>query len=243
MERLGYYRTIDVLTLNINEELSFSDKLHDILKWENGKRNWLLNINKRLGFLEKQVTKLASDYVLGNVEKTTFGPLHYIYVTGSGNVNHLMEQTEQHIVKLEQFLAEQGINTTGKPFTIYNSSSLSGDVIFSTALPIDRLIEINVGNPIRYGFKELTEVYSLKVRGNPRNIGLLWKNFEQTKELTLATMSSNKYLLHNSSAYFDDIKDKEQQLIWEIEMKKEKIQLDTIKNVTKIEKDSLFQSL
>jgi len=56
-------------------------------------------------------------------------------------------------------------------------------------------------------------------------------------------MSENRYLIHNSATYFDDIRDKEQQLIWEIEVKKKEMQLDTIKNVTKIVKDSLSQSL
>lgn len=240
---LGNYRTVDALNLEVKEELSFSDKLYELLQWKNGKRSWLLNLEHRLPFLQQQVAKQASDYTVGAVEKTTFGPHHYIYMTGSGNINHLYDQTQQHIIKLEQFLAEQQLRATGKPFTIYNNDLANGDVIFSTALPISNAIQISATNPIRYGFIVSAEVYGVTVKGNPKDLGVLWKNFEQTKELTLTSMSTNRYLLYKTPTKLDNLVDKQQQLLWEIQTEKKEIPIDTVQNVTRIAKDSLLQSL
>ena len=234
---LGNYRTVEKMTLELKEELSFSDKLYELLNWKNGKRTWLLNLENRLGFLEQQVSEKSSEYVIGKVNKSTFGPIHYIYVSGSGNVNHLMDQTQEHIMKLEQFLAEQQKQSVGKPFTIYNNDLTNGDVIFSTALPISDSIPIKVGSQIRYGFIDGSEVYSLKVKGNPENIASIWKNFKQSKELTLTEMSDQKYLLHNTFANYTDYKSKEQELLWKILTKKE---VDTLSRLTEVVKDSLF---
>lgn len=240
---LGNYRTVDGLRLELKEELSFSDKLHELLQWENGKRSWLLNLENRLTFLQQQVAKQATDYIVGEVEKTSFGPYHYIYMTGSGNINHLNEQTQQHIIKLEQFLAEQRLRATDKPFTIYNNELTNGDVIFSTALPVKDSIVISATNPIRYGFKASAEVFGVTVKGNPQDVGALWKNFEQTRELTLTTMSKNKYLRYLSPTNVDAVVNKQQQLLWEIQTKKKTLVLDTVNNVTRVAKDSLYQSL
>lgn len=241
--KLGNYRTVDILSLEVNEELSFSDKLHELLKWKNGKRLWLLNLEHRLPFLQQQIAKQASDYTLGAVEKTTFGPHHYIYMTGSGNINHLNDQTQEHIIKLEQFLAEKQLKAVAKPFTIYNNDLANGDVIFSTALPINDSIEISVANPIRYGFMASAEVFGVTVKGNPKDIAVLWKNFGQTKELTLTTMSTNKYLLYKTPDNIDNVVENQQQLLWEIQTEKKEVVTDTLQNVTKVAKDSLFQSL
>ena len=241
--KLGNYRTVDALSLEVKEELSFSDKLYELLHWENGKRAWLLNLEHRLPFLQQQIAKQASDYTVGAVEKTTFGPIHYVYLTGSGNINHLNEQTQQHIIKLEQFLAEKRLRTTDRPFTIYNNELANGDVIFSTALPIRDSIQISATNPIRYGFMTSAEVYAVTVKGNPKDLGVLWKNFEQTKELTLTPMSTNKYLLYKTPNNKGSVVDKQQQLLWEIKSEKKEIAIDTIQNITKVAKDSLFQSL
>ncbi len=241
--KLGDYRTVDNLNLELKEELSFSDKLYELLKWENGKRNWLLNLEHRLPFLQQQISKQASDYTVGGVERTTFGPHHYLYMTGSGNINHLYDQTQQHIIKLEQFLAEKRIQAAGKPFTIYNNELANGDVIFSTAYPIDQAIQINANNPIRYGFIASAEVFGVTVKGNPKDLGVLWKNFEQTKELTLTPMSTHKYLLYKTPNNLDNIVDKQQQLLWEIQTEKKEIVNDTVQNVTRVAKDSLFQSM
>ena len=240
---LGNYRTVDGLNLELKEELSFSDKLHELLKWENGKRSWLLNLENRLTFLQQQVTKKASDYTVGEVKRTSFGPYHYIYMTGSGNINHLNEQTQQHIIELEQFLAEQRLRAMDKPFTIYNSELANGDVIFSTALPISDSIQIPANNPIRYDFKASAEAYRVIVKGNPQDMGVLWKKFEQTKELTLSPMSTNKYLRYTTPTNGDSFLDKQQQLLWEIQTKKKEVVLDTLENVTTIAKDSLYKPL
>jgi len=240
---LGNYRSVDVLNLELKEELSFADKLYELLQWENGKRLWLLNLEHRLSFLQHQITKRASDYTVGNVEKLSFGPYHYVYLTGSGNINHLNNQTQQHIIKLEQFLAEQQLQAIDQPFTIYNNELSNGDVIFSTALPINSAIEIDPTNAIRYGFLASAEVYSVIVQGNPKDIGVLWKNFRQTKELTLTTMSANKYMMYKTPSNVNNLEEKRQQLLWEIEFKMKEKSLDTMQNVIKISKDSLYQSL
>lgn len=240
---LGNYRTVDELNLEVKEELSFSDKLYDLLQWENGKRSWLLNLEHRLPFLQQQIAKQASDYTVGEVEKTSFGPHHYIYMTGSGNINHLYDQTQQHIIKLEQFLAEQRIQAVGKPFTIYNNDLANGDVIFSTALPISDAITISATNAVRYGFIASAEVFSVIVKGNPKDLGVLWKNFEQTKELTLTPMSTNRYLLYNTPNNLENIVNKKQQLLWQIQTQKKEIATDTVENVIRVAKDSLFKSM
>jgi len=242
--KLGSYRTVNNLSLNIKEELSFSDKLHDLLKWENGKRSWLLSLENRLPYLKQQLAKQASDYTVGAIKKNTFGPVHYVYLTSSGNINYLSEQTEQHIIKLEQFLAENEISIAGKPFTIYNSDLENGDVLFSTALPVNNVVNVNVSNQIRYGFIDATTVFELEVLGNPRDMQILWKNLKESKEVTLTEMSNRKLIIYNTPINDSNVLSKKQKLLWEIEPNKEpNVALDSLKTLVKEPENTLKETM
>ena len=227
---LGKGRYVKAVELKLNEELSFSDKLLEILNRENFRRTWLISLNERLSNLKqtKPIVK-STDYTLSKVKENTFGPLHYIYITGSGNISHLEEQTEEHIIKLEEFLDSKDLNSIGKPFTIYNNEPINGNVIFSTALPISKSININLSNSIRYAFLDTINVYEQEVIGNPENIELLWKKMAQTQEVTFTEMTKNRFVQYISPLNaLDNNISKKQKLVWEKQIVLEKIEKDTI---------------
>ena len=226
--KLGKERFVKNLSLELKEELSFNDKLMDIFKWKNNKRSWLLHLHERLTYLKYTPVKQSTDYTVGQVKQNTFGSLHYIYITASGNINHLGEQTEEHIIRLEQFLDNQQLKSSGKPFTIYNNEPVNGNVIFSTALPINKAITINLSNAIRYAYLDTINVYEQEVEGNPENLQLLWRKFKQTQELTLTPMTHKKFVEYITPINSIDNTIKKQKLVWEKQPEIEIQEIDSI---------------
>ena len=221
--KLGNYRSIKKIDLLVNEELSFSDKLMNLLSWENKKRKWLLGIGEKLPALAAQVGKHAYDYTLSSVKETTFGDIHYIYMTASGSLNHIEKQTEDHIKKLEQYLAQSNIAIAGNPFTIVDNELAYGDLVFSTAIPINNAIEMEKASAIRYDFISMAPVLSITVNGNPQNMVSLWEGFEKTKEATLNEMSTRKYIVYDTNNQIDNPMDKKQHLVWQLSISEENV--------------------
>ena len=213
---LGNFRSVDNLKLKIDEQLSFSDRLYNLLGWENKKRAWLLGIGKKLSVLGSTIEEHAHDYTVSSVQKSWFGNIHYVYITASGSLNHLERQTQQHIRQLEQFLGQLHIPIVGSPFTILNNQLENGDLIFSTALPINNAIEVDNNGSIRYGFIEKVPALFTTINGNPQNMVNLWENFEKTKEVVFENMGTKKYIVYKNLGLNGNILQKKQQLVWEI---------------------------
>lgn len=229
---LGNFRSVENIKLKIEEQLSFSDKFYNLVGWENVKRQWMLDIGKKLNILGNKIEAHAHDYTVSGVQKSWFGDIHYVYITASGSLNHLERQTQLHIRQLEQFLGQLHIPVSGSPFTILNNELENGDLIFSTAIPINDSLQINNDSAIRYGFKPKASALFTTINGNPQNMVNLWENFEKTKEATLENMGDKKYIVYKNLGLNGNPLQKKQQLVWEILETKavEEVQKQEIEN-------------
>ncbi|WP_010179857.1 hypothetical protein [Aquimarina agarilytica] len=215
---LGKQKVVNGMSLTLEEELSFKDKIFDIFKWKNNKRIWLQHLHTRLPLLQQQLNKRASDYSITYSSKGTFGPFHYVYLSASGHVNNIANYTQKHITALEQYLAEHNVKSAHKPITIYNDyNETTGDLIFSTGIPIATQILIPSELAIRYGYIDSLSVYKMNIIGNPKSTKVLWETFKKTKQTTLSDMSKQRFEIYEIDQNSTDNYTKwKKQLVWGI---------------------------
>ncbi len=235
---LGKQKVVHNVSLTLKEELSFKDKIYDIFKWKNNKRIWLQQLHTRLPQLQQQLNKRASDYSISYSNKKTFGPLHYVYLSASGHVDNITNDTQKHIAQLEQYLAEHNVKSASSPITIYNDyNEITGDILFSTALPIATQILIPSELPIRYGHLDSLSVYQMHITGNPKSTKVLWDTFKKTKKTTLTPMGTQRFEVYEiDQTRTDNYTKWKKQLLWGI-----KTEVNTkTDSITYISKNSII---
>ncbi|WP_010522359.1 hypothetical protein [Aquimarina agarivorans] len=221
--QLGTQKVVNIVSLTLEEQLGFKDKIYDIFKWKNNKRLWLKNLHTRLPLLKQQLNKRASDYSITYSEQQNFGPFHYVYLSASGHVNNISQITQKHIATLEQYLAEHNVTSASKPVTIYNDyNERTGDLVFSTAIPIATEILIPSELAIRYGKLDSLSVYKMNIKGNPKSTKILWDIFKKTKQTTLTDMSEKRFEIYEiNENQTDNYIQWKKQLVWGIAEKKD----------------------
>ncbi len=231
---LGQQKVVHNVSLTLKEELGFKDKIYDIFKWKNDKRIWLQHLHTRLPLLQQLLNKRASDYSITYSDQKVFGPFHYVYLSASGHVDTITNETQKHITQLEQYLAEHNVKNAHSPITIYNDyNEHTGDILFSTALPIATQIYIPSESAIRYGHLDSLSVYQMHVTGNPKSTKVLWDSFKKTKKATLTPMSTQRFEVYEiDQIRTDNYTQWKKQLLWGIQPDT-KITKDSITYISK----------
>lgn len=129
--------------------------------------------------LEDDVLKSMSVYSIKVDGITEYGGGFYMYKTTSSTASNISNMTAKQNAELLNFMQANSIETTGDPFTIYNTMNDDGSVIMSNALPVQNKIIVADDSNILCGYMDRTRVLKTTLKGDYTNLKEAWTTAKQ----------------------------------------------------------------
>lgn len=102
---------------------------------------------------------------------TQYGGGYYMYTTSVAKQSELDQKTEPMLKMVTDFVTENNLNISGKPFTLFNEIDDSNNtVIFSTGIPVKEKVITPEGSPVVCGFMDPVSTVKTSLKGNYSNL-------------------------------------------------------------------------
>lgn len=145
---------------------SFLEKLFLSFQEEPFEKSLEQMFEKGLFNMKNRVEESMNEYEITIEGIKEYGGGYYLYTTAASKINELGVRMAPMMGKVADFAEQNSISMTGMPFTIYNNwDERNGNVIFSTAIPIQERVVITQGE-VLCGYMETLSALKITLVGN-----------------------------------------------------------------------------
>lgn len=117
--------------------------------------------------IAKEVVEDMKKYSINVDGLTQYGGGYYMYTTSVARMQELGDKMEPMMTQVLDFVSNNNLNMSGKPFTLYNQvDEANNTVIFSTGVPVREKVITPEGSPVVCGFMEPISAVKISLKGN-----------------------------------------------------------------------------
>ncbi len=150
-----------------------------------------------LNSLETKVKEELAKYTV-NVDGVTLYPGgFYMYNTTAAKMSDIGTKMAPMMGQVAGFMEQGNIQSSGMPFTIYNNvDQTTGNVIFSTAIPVRERVITPEGSDVLCGYMEPVRTVKTTLKGD-------YTNLDKAYAAGAAYMAENQLPAHPSAKMFE----------------------------------------
>lgn len=167
--------TTTQVTWGMKGEHSFMQKVAHFFKKEKQSITLKAMLDKGLENIETVVQEEMNKYSIAVEGIKDYGGGYYMFTTAASKTSELGEKMGPMLGKVNDFMQQNNIPSSGMPFTIYNEwDAINGTTIFSTAIPVSEKIIVTQGD-VLCGLMEPLNAVKIVLKGNYTHLSEAYK--------------------------------------------------------------------